>query len=423
MNTHSLDELRRTLDAHAGDVHDDAGHARTAAVHGRAAVVRRRRAAAVTVAAALAVVGAIGIPRWLADPGPDPAAAPATRTALGWSYELADTVHEDGDALTLRLGEARYPRLLSWATDGVDQEVELRAGWAGRFHSDRGDFDDHVLLPAGYSGKVRLSGPDGLSLATYTLDTGRWPAGVGTGPRTFREEVAGYDLLGADVGEPGQATVEFDLVPRGTTTWVGYYCEQLPKGYRMHINWVGAEGSLVFGGCDGSATFDPGGSAGAGLTTGRRAGTPQALRMWVTRRGDRVPDGELPDLRLGLGAYTPSAPPTDLVGLEKPQRLEHVGHVYELVEVRRAGPAASPRLDVPEEGEFVVSNAFRGRGPVRLALTVDGTRVEGSSIFNTGGAGGTGEEVVPAGSVVRLEFGRTVDNVRASGLALYRRVD
>ena len=44
--------------------------------------------------------------------------------------------------------------------------------------------------------------------------------------------------------------------------------EQLPKGYRMHINWGGDRGSVVFGGCDEPSSFDPGGTL---LTRDRRA--------------------------------------------------------------------------------------------------------------------------------------------------------
>lgn len=325
--------------------------------------------------------------------------------------------------MTLELDGSDHPRLISWSTDGADQAVEVRTGSPGRFTSDAADFDDHVQLPPGYEGKVRVSGAPGLAVATYTLDTERSPAGIGTGVRTFREDVAGLDLLGAAEGEPGQASIEFDLVPRQSMTWLGDYCEGLPKGARMHINWVGASGSVIYGGCDGSSSFDPGGSAGLGLTTGRRADTPQTLRMWVTRDGEQVADGEIPDLRLGLGAYSASNPTTPLLGFEKRDRVEHAGHVYQLVEVRTAGPGESPRLEVPERGDFVVADAFRGRGTLRVVLTADGKRVGGTTSYTVGGTAGSGEQPVPPGSSVALRFGRSLERVAASGLALYERVD
>jgi hypothetical protein len=421
MNT--LDDLRRTLDAHAGDVHDDVHHARTAAVRGRAAVVRRRRAAGVATAAALAVVGAVGIPQLVGDPGPDPLGAPDTRTALGWTYQLSDTVRAEGGRLTLEVEQSDVPRLVSWATDGADQDVVVRTGWPGRFHSSADDFGDHVQLPPGYEGTVRVTGAAGLSLATYTLDPLTTPAGVGEGPRTFREDVAGFDLLGAVAGEPGQTSVEFDLVPEDATTWVGYYCENLPKGTRMHVNWVGAAGSLVFGGCDAVSSFDPGGSPGTGFTPGKRAGTQQTLRLWVTRGGDPVADGEIPELRLGLGAYTSTETPVDLVGIEQRREIEFAGHVYRLAEVVTAGTGESPRLEVPEDGQFVVGSAFGGRGSLSVTLTADGQPVGGTTRFSVGGVGGSGETAVPAGSTVELDFGRSLERVDRSGLSLYERVD
>ncbi len=418
MNT--LDDLRHTLDVHARDVHDDTGRARVAAVRGRAVGVRRRRTAGVGAATGLAVVAALVVPQLFGDAGVDPAAAPESRTALGWTYRLDETARSASGEVRVRLPASDLPRLVSWSTEGSDQRVDVRTGGSGSLTSSAADFTDHLQLPPGYRGTVRVTGAAGLSLATYTLDTSVWPEGVGSGPGTFRDEVAGYDFLGATVGEPGQASIEVDLVPSESLTWIGYSCENMPAGTRMNVNWVGAEGAVSSGGCDSSV--DPGGSPGTGLLTGRRAGEAQTLRLWLTRNDRPVADGEFPELRLGLGAYAASGTPTEVAGIEMREALESQGHVWRLVDVVTAEDGESPRVEVPSEGQFLVRDAVQSTTRARVAVTVDGRAVQGDTIFAGGGAGG-GERIVPAGSVVSLDFGRTRENVRRAGLALYERVD
>lgn len=418
MNT--LQDLRATLDQHAAEVGDDVASARVAAVHGRARVVRRRRAAGVGAAAVLAVAAA-GVVAVMPSPAPGPAAAPESLTALGWRYQLDDTASSSGDQVAVDLGSSELPRLVSWSTRGGDQTVVVR--WSGeRWTSEVADYGDFVRVPPGFEGEVSVRGPEGLSLATYVLDPSASPEGVGEGLTTFRAEVAGLDLLGAAVGEPGQASVEVDLRPGRGMVWLGYSCEGLPRGTRMNVNWVGAPGSLVFGGCDSGSSFDPGGSAGIGIPAGRRAGDDVMLRMWVTRDGVPVADGEIPDLRLGLGAYALSTPPTTVAGVQLRDRIEDGAHVWRLVDVAVARDGEVPRLEAPPEGEFLVTEAVRGEGTLRYSVTIDGEPVGGTTFVGTGGGGG-GRRVLPPGSVASLDFGRTSDRVVESGLGLYRRVD
>ena len=110
MNT--LQDLRSTLDLHAADVTDTSAAERVASVAGRARVVRRRRAAGVAAAAVLAVGTATAITTIPGGGDLRPAEAPASMTSLGWRYELADTVTEDGDRAELELQQYDLPRLV-----------------------------------------------------------------------------------------------------------------------------------------------------------------------------------------------------------------------------------------------------------------------------------------------------------------------
>jgi len=165
------------------------------------------------------------------------------------------------------------------------------------------------------------------------------------------------------------------------------------------------------------------GSPVTGFPPGRHAGTGSTLRMWLTRGGERVADGELPDVRLGLGAYTPSQPPVDLAGLDMQQESEHAGRVWELDDLAETTDGALPRLTVPEEGRFLVADAVTGRGLLRYALTVDGRRAEGDITFaGTGGGGGARIPVEP-GQTVSIRLGTPAGRLDEAGLALYRLVD
>ena len=420
MNT--LHDLRATLDQHAHDITGDPATARVAAVHGRARVVRRRRAAGVGAAAALAV-GAAGVLTVVGQPAPGPAAAPDTLTATGWRYQLEDTARTDEDALSVDLPASDLPRLVSWSTSGDDQDVVLRYH-EERIASDVADFGDYTMLPPGFEGQVRVSGPEGLVLATYAVDTSFTPEGVGSGLSTFREDVVGLDFLGAAEGAPGQASVEVEVQPGEGKVWLGYHCSALPRDARININWVGARGAfMISGGCGSDTSFDPGGSAGTGFEPGARAGTTSTLRLWITRGGEPVADGDIPDLRLGLGAYTPSTEPEQMAGIEVRRTIEHDGHAWELVDVAVTEDGEVPRIEAPAEGAFLVSEAVRATGTTSFALTVDGRTVEGEMTFAGGGAGGGGVvERVPAGGVASLQFSTPVDQVAEAGLALYRRV-
>ncbi|MGZ5404187.1 MAG: hypothetical protein ACXWDL_06020 [Nocardioides sp.] len=418
----TLQDLRDTLDQHASGVHDDSTTARVAAVAGRARVVRRRRAAGVGAAAVVAVVAAGALAALPGERDIAPAQAPDSFTALGWTYRVADTVDTEGDRVRTDLEVSQLPRLVSWATSGDDQQVEVRSG-AEPVSSEVADFGDFVWVPPGFEGEVTVAGGPGLTLATYELDESRAPAGVGEGPLTYREDVAGLELLGAGVGELGQASVEVDLRPEAGMMWLAYHCENLPSGTRVHVNWVGEPGSFSSGGCDSGAAFDPGGSAGIGFPVGRRAGEDAALKIWVTRGGSSVADGAIPDLRLGLGAYTPSEPPAEVAGIDMRQRIEHDGHVWELEDVAVAGAGEVPRIEAPADGIFLVADAVRAGGRIGYSLTVDGIRVGTSTVFVGTGGGGGSRQLVEPGTVTSMRFSTPPERLSAAGLALYRRVD
>lgn len=417
MNT--LQDLRATLDQHASGVHDDLATSRVAAVAGRARVVRRRRAAGVGAAAVLALITAGVLSALPGQRDVAPAQAPDSFNSLGWSYRLADTVRTDDDRVGTELEQSDLPRLVSWSTAGDDQRVVVRFNnetWT----SQSADFADFVWLPPNFGGEVTVSGDAGLTMTTYELDESVSPAGVGTGPELFREDVAGLDLVGAAVGEPGQAelVVPVDAQP-GATIEIAYACQQLPKGYRIVVGVVGGPEFLSSNSCFGTA-FDPGGSLNIGLPAPWREDA--ALEMRVTRRGTPIADGVLPDLELGLGAYAPSAEVVVAAGHDFPRVIEHAGKVWQVDHVVEGAGAQLPRLTVPGDGQYVVTNWVAASPQTPFVVSIDGS-TDGQVLMSGLEGAGSGAIPVGAGQDVGLEIRGDGVDITQAALVLYRRVD
>ncbi|WP_432478130.1 hypothetical protein [Nocardioides sp. GXQ0305] len=416
---HTLQDLRSTLAQHAHDVPDDTSVVRVAAVHGRARRARQQRAGAVVVGAVLAVVGVVLVPS-LGERGPQPADAPDTMTSLGWSYRLASTESGDG-RVVVELGDSDTPRLVSWATPGGDQRVAVREQGVPSRTSDAADYADFTWVAPG-GGRVTVAAASGgeVDVAVYELDSSQAPPGVGEGVLTFREDVAGRSLLGAALGEPGEASLEVPVTPTDETVWLATTCADLPRGTRVHLAWADERGSFSSGACDSGSSFDPGGSAGTGFPPGRHAGQESTLRMWLTRGGRPVVDGELPDVRIGLGAYTPVFPPVDLAAVDAEKRIEHDGREWVLEKATVARRGQVPWLGVPEEGRFVVVDGVEASGVLRYAVTADGQRVGSQTTYLGSGGGGGGPVDVAPGSRVSIRVATPTSRLDAAGLALYR---
>ncbi len=417
MNT--LNDLRATLDHHAHDVHDDPSLARVAAVEGRARAVRRRRAAGVAVAAVLAVAGVV-VASSLPAPAPQPASGPDTMTSLGWTYRVDHAEATEGDRIDMDVLAAATPQLVTWATAGEDQDVRIRMN-GEESRSDAPDFGDFVWLPPGWSGQVSVIGAEaGLTVTRYALDGSVAPEGVGSGLSTFREDVAGRTLAGAAVGDPGQAEVEVPVTAEPGELWLAQVCEGLPRGYQVRVGQVGREGYLSSGSGCAEGEFDPGGSPDLGFRGQWRPGA--ALRIWVTRHGQPVADGELADLRLGLAAYAPAEEPKTVAGHDFARVIEHAGKVWRLQRTVTGTGAELPELTVPESGDHVVTDWVVASSRTPYAVSIDGASDDQTWISGPGASGGGPVEVGP-GRRVGVDVQGDEADVVAAVLALYRRVD
>jgi len=421
MNT--LQDLRSALDAHAAEVTDTVTADRVAAVTSRARVVRRRRAVGIAAAAALAV-GSAGVLTLL--PGGrdlSPTDAPDSMTSLGWRYQVSDTVREDGDKVSAELEPSDLPRLVSWATAGEDQSVVVRLEGAETWASDVVDFGDFVWVPPGFGGRVTVTGEPGLVLATYELDQSVAPEGVGEGIGTLREDVAGHQQVGAGVGEPGQASLEVPVDADRGVLQLAYGCDGLPRGYDVRIGVVGAPGWFSSGdGCTWGSGFDPGGSAGVGMPG--RWGPGAALRMWVVRAGVAVDDGDLPDLRLSLGAYALADEPLTLARNDFPRVVEYGGKVFEAVDSVEGSGARLPRLAVPEHGDYLVDSWMIASPATSYRVRINGA-VGDTARMSGFRSSGTGVLLVtPGAAEVSMQVsGNYVEDVKRAALVLYRRVE
>ncbi|QZY29000.1 hypothetical protein [Nocardioides coralli] len=341
----SLQDLRRTLVAHADTVHDDGAHARTAIVGDRARAVRRNRAVALAGAAA-ALLAAVVVPSVVLDGGdPVPAdreligrEAPETLTSLGWSYRFTEGVESTADdPARVRLGTSDVPRLVTWASaaDEVDVAVDVM-GYGGV--SEATDFDDFMLVPGVERARITLrAGGAPAALAVYELDRDVVPEGITRDGLTWRETVGSEQLLDGTIGEVGEAEITLEVeVPESERIRLAKYCEGLSVGGDLWVN-VSVEGrfSGAHGGCGDPAPDLAGGSA-SWLDPEHlpEPGETVSMRMWVSREfGKGSEPVDVDDVRLAFAAYDMGRPVTDVAGWEVFPLIEHEGHRWSLVEV------------------------------------------------------------------------------------------
>ena len=176
--------------------------------------------------------------------------------------------------------------------------------------------------------------------------------------------------------------------------------------------------SATFGACDDPSTFDP---AGAGGYSGRYAkpGRSVVARVYVTRGAHSttpVPEGQYPDLRIGLGVYG-TDDRTVVAGEDVARKVESGGHTWSLTATRsaRQGP-----LRVAAAGEDRIGWLTWGaRGTVRTSFHVQGEIPQGG-LFATGPGTAMGDLWMPAGHQV------TANLAHGKGplvLAIYTRSD
>ena len=147
-----------------------------------------------------------------------------------------------------------------------------------------------------------------------------------------------------------------------------------------------------------------------------------ALRIWVTRHGQPVADGELADVRLGLAAYALADDPRTVAGHDFPQVIEHAGKVWRLERTVTGTGADLPRLTVPASGDHVVTDWVVASSRTPYAVSIDGTSDDQTWISGPGASGG-GPVAAEPGQQVGLDVQGDEGAVEEAVLALYRRVD
>lgn len=387
----NLHELRSTLDRHASDLVDHELSARVGSVRGRVRVIRRRRqaAGAVTAVAALAMVASVALlPGPDATPNPAPAkvagvTAPSTITSLGYRYELVRGVEGQGTA-SVDLATSDRPRLVSWATTGEDDEVDVSDGSGTTTSYDVADFTDFVSVGPGADPTVSVAagGEEGVGLAIYEL--------VGDGS-TFRQRVAGSELIASVIGEPGQAEVSVDATASSDGVTYRAFCAGAPATAVVHIE--NADGDVVRGGCiEGRGLpFDPG--AGSGYAVSARSGDDVSATVRISQT-EGGPTLESDSVVVGIAIYDNPSSQHQAAGSDTtphlgavPDLIEHEGHLYRFDRLVPA-PQGEPELSVAGTGTsrpvLAVGYSNAGEATVVFGSTNGGetTRSEGIPIGN-----------------------------------------
>jgi hypothetical protein len=424
MNT--LTDLRRTLDRHADDVADPATVARTAAVHHRIAVVRRRRRAAGAGALAMAVVGiaALAWPRAAEQPSPaGPVVlgqhAPTTMTSLGYTYRSDGHGESFGRTGSIKVTASDKPQLFSWTTDGA-ASVRVTTPEGDVLHSTKTHFHDYVVLSPGDRGKLTVHvGHGRVGIASYDL-TDAAPAGYTKGGVTFRQTVAGRQLLAAAISDPGQSELTASYVAPDGSVAEHLVCGGLKKGQVLTLSFNGQGRDWAEPqNCDGGNVFDPA-TGGGGIARVGKPGSTVVVRAYVTSHdhaGQRVPASQVQGVWMGFGVYGPVGE-TPVGGWKVENLAEAYGHTWQLVSTRTSSGAriVVPAVDHDRLATTVWSSPSRFSS-VRFGA---GTSQYGGESSVGGGQAATPGLWAPAGAPVHVAM---VRGKGTFGVALYDRTD
>lgn len=262
------------------------------------------------------------------------------------------------------------------------------------------------------------AGPD--PVAGYTRD------GV-----TFRDDVLGERLLGAVLGDPGEAQVKTEVVVGEEGLRFSPTCYGVGIDYAVEYSWAGRRMGVV--GCQTEKDRDPG---AGGLTFD--AAPEVMLEEWGLEPGDttafvlRLVAGEdgdgatvrHPDAVIGGGVYTDTRPRRMVVGAEVPELIEHEGRVWELTTTYESAPRArrveilSDQAGAPVDQLMAVAmSGLRGRASYEVLL--DGEVIDGHEL-NVGKAYPLSQtlQVLEQGTVYRLEARVTEGATGRTRLAL-----
>jgi len=330
----SLDELRRTLEQHADDLHDAERHTRPAAVRGRVRTARRRRAGAVAVVAAAVLVVATGttaLVRGSADPEPagpslKDVSVPQRIEVLGTPYRLTGTerVAADGSIDTPAGGDDRFVTLV--ATGLGSGEATL---WSDYWPIARvrGDQQLAAPAPAGDDLRVELDGAPRSARAEVAIyePTGEPAPGVAADGVVFAERYDDRELVDARFATAGaEATV--DVPADADDLTVSAYCHSETDNLWLHQS--GTDGGFP---CADLATVTP--EALLRPQPGERT-----LGVYVTqgRNGARATGV---DVTFGVALYRQAVAPTTVLGEDVRTVVDFNGRTWRLDEVLDSGPS------------------------------------------------------------------------------------
>ena len=428
-----INELRQALNDQAADVSDHAVATRSGEIRERVRVVRRRRRSAVagSAAAVVAVVAGVAL---LPDGSQDlerpevantivGVAPPQEFTSLGYTYTLQRGVEGDTDTTVLDLAASGEPRLVSWATEGVDDTVTVTDDVSDeRLVYRTADFSEFVIIPGGEPARVEVTSVDGsrVGLAAYAVDLDSPPPGVSKDGITFRDEVADQRLLAAEIGDLGDTDLTLETTSRGPQTGTAVFCAGAPRGAFLQVERGDAQyiGEEV---CDGRTPID----VTSGVTSPTRAGRPWTVRIFLTD-GEDGPVIDAAGARIGVAAYdVPRV--VDTGAFEASSALiEYRGHLYrrvEVLEVPLGRQAEQVRLPETETPMLVFANAKARSGITRFTLRGEMKSQSFGLAASGGGVSGVGLGLFsgPDAMVVVKREG-TEANDRAA-IVTYERID
>lgn len=311
----SLDDLRRTLDAHA---HATTGQAfDTVGLHGRIADTRRRRTAirgGVALAAVAAVAAAAVVPQLAGRDDAGPATrtvlgdeVPATYEALGLTYALSDVTASE-KSRTVRVtptstDDGTAP-LLSWTTEDPGAEVTVVDPETDEvlWYSRDGEFTDHITLGSVAPVEVRSSSP-GVAAALYAWDAEVPVEGYTEDGFVFPQRSEGV-LLGADVAPAGQTELTVTVSSDSDRVGVRSVCTGA-DGFAVEVSVLG--GLTTVGECDSTRGVISGSDAsGSSDTDPGGTGTEVRVRLVRSERDHTpVPAGEAPGVVIGVAVREP----------------------------------------------------------------------------------------------------------------------
>lgn len=389
-----LEQLRTTLARHADDVVDHGALGRVGSVHSRVRGVRRRRrvAAAGTAALTLAVVGGVALlPE--RDAGPAPATptvlgmtVPSSFDSLGYTYGFDHAVEGDTRA-SVRLAASDKPQLVSWGTVGDDDTVEVtRYGTTTTYTA--ADFSDFVLVGPGDATTVRVVGSSDVGLAVFALTSDR-PEGVTSDDGlTYRQEVAGQQLIAAGVGEPGEAEVELEAAAVSRGVRFNVECAGAPPGSSVHLDLIGEEGGFITGQCDEEVLpFDPGATGSVGIPT--RPGEDVSVRAWVSEGLEDGPLLQDDDVVISVAVYDDAPSGRVAAGGDVPDLVESGGHLWRFDSLTTTEPGQAAVVVVAGRADRqVLALGYADAGEdsmVVLEHSETGETVRGDGTSLTGG--------------------------------------